>query len=77
MEYNIMRELNVNEIQEVNGGRGECLGLTFTTTVMGATIGGIAGGIASVGFGAVAGVWAGAGFGQQLGLALCSTLKLK
>ncbi|MFT7279204.1 MAG: hypothetical protein ACI8ZA_001994 [Gammaproteobacteria bacterium] len=49
MEYNIMRELNVNEIQEVNGGVVFLVPplLTFAVKVTGISIGTIAASIAT------------------------------
>lgn len=67
-----MRELNVVEIEEVNGGLdgGACFALTFSGAVMGGTIGVIGGGIFGPAGMASGGMW-GASFGSTFARSLC------
>ena len=67
-----MKELNVSEIEQVNGGLdgGACLALTVSGSIMGGAIGFIVGGMfgpAGMGYG---GMW-GANFGAGLSSSFC------
>ena len=66
-----MKELNVNEIEQVNGGLdgGACLALTVSGGIMGGAIGFIIGGMfgpAGMGYGGMLGAEFGAGFSSSL-----------
>jgi hypothetical protein len=65
-----MRELSVNEVEDVNGGleAGACLTLTVSSGIMGGTIGAIIGGL----FGP-AGMLYGGVFGANTGATLASS----
>ncbi len=65
-----MRELSVNEVEDVNGGleAGACLALTVSSGIMGGTIGAIIGGL----FGPAGMVYGGV-FGANTGATLASS----
>ncbi|GAB1054363.1 MULTISPECIES: Blp family class II bacteriocin [Shewanella] len=70
-----MQELNDKELEIINGGisGAGCFTLSASTSIMGGTIGVIAGGIFGPA-GMVAGGVFGATTGQRFGLAMCSML---
>ena len=67
-----MRELNVNEVEQINAGLsgGACLALTFSGAVMGGTIGVIGGGMFGPAGMASGGMW-GATFGSTIARSFC------